>query len=550
MPPRQIAVLGGGLTGLSSVFHLSHRFPDARITLLEKQSRLGGWVRSEQIQPELGRNHEPSLDPSSPTLTVEAGPRTLRPGSKSVLELINLLGLQPALLTTPRTAPAARSRFLYTPSLKTGLTAIPSSPFALLRSPLRKILLPAVLREPFRKPNRILCPSEEGLDEFYQEDIHDESLDAFLSRRFGPEVARVLGSALCHGVYAADARGLSVRAAFPSLFGLEEKGNGSVLLGILKQMWGLGKVKKVEENQKKVYDLGDVEEIMRGVAVYSFRGGMQTLTDTLVKALEARPNVELPPGEEVSAIEMREDAEDSLVIHTATRTLNPTHIVSALPLPVLHSILPPPSSHARALPHLTANPASSVTVLSLIFATPPHTIHPPGFGYLVPRSPNGYPPPSDKFTDAGSESPLGVLGAVFDSCALPAGSQAEEEHTKITVMLGGPFPGPLPSDDEVLCKRVLLHLGEALQRELPQPVAWRVWRHERCIPTLTVGHVQRMKELRAVLEEGAKSREGLQAKAEEKKGVWRGRMEVVGAGVGGVSVGDCVEAGRGVGMRW
>jgi len=31
---------------------------------------------------------------------------------------------------------------------------------------------------------------------------------------------------------------------------------------------------------------------------------------------------------------------------------------------------------------------------------------------------------------------------------------------------------------------------------------------------------------------------------------WGGRLAVVGAGVGGVSVGDCVEAGRRVGRDW
>jgi len=293
-----------------------------------------------------------------------------------------------------------------------------------------------------------------------------------------------------------------------------------------------------------------VEARMRGVAVYSLRGGMQTLSDALVKALTARPNVELCTGEGVSGIEMREDEIDSLVIHTPIRALNPTHIVSALPLPLLHSILPPPSSHARPLPHLTANPASSVTVLSLVFAAPPHKIHPPGFGYLVPRPPEGYPPPPSPSTDGASGTPLGVLGTVFDSCALPPQSQAESEHTKLTVMLGGPFLAPLPSNDEELVTRVMAHLGEALQRDLPQPVAWRVWRHERCIPTLRVGHVQRIEELRAVLEEGIGDGVREEKYMGRGKGAWRGRLEVIGAGVGGVSVGDCVEAGRRVGGRW
>lgn len=77
MPPKSIAVLGGGLTGLSSAFHLSRRFPSAKVTLIEKQARLGGWVRSERV-----------ILKNNVSMLLEAGPRSLRPNSKSVLELV------------------------------------------------------------------------------------------------------------------------------------------------------------------------------------------------------------------------------------------------------------------------------------------------------------------------------------------------------------------------------------------------------------------------------------------------------------------------------
>lgn len=79
MPPKNIAILGGGLTGLSSAFHLSRRFPTTKVTLIEEQARLGGWVRSERIKVPIKENV---------SMLLEAGPRTLRPNSKSVLELV------------------------------------------------------------------------------------------------------------------------------------------------------------------------------------------------------------------------------------------------------------------------------------------------------------------------------------------------------------------------------------------------------------------------------------------------------------------------------
>lgn len=82
MPPSHIAVLGGGLTGLSSAFHLSRRFPNTIITLVEKQPRLGGWVHGERAQVN-------DLDGNPAAVILERGPRTLRPNAKSVLELVS-----------------------------------------------------------------------------------------------------------------------------------------------------------------------------------------------------------------------------------------------------------------------------------------------------------------------------------------------------------------------------------------------------------------------------------------------------------------------------
>lgn len=83
MAPSSIAILGGGLTGLSAAFHLSHRFAAAQITLLNKDIHFGGWVNSRRAKLTLEDGRETSV-------LLEAGPRTLRPNAKSVLELTRL----------------------------------------------------------------------------------------------------------------------------------------------------------------------------------------------------------------------------------------------------------------------------------------------------------------------------------------------------------------------------------------------------------------------------------------------------------------------------
>jgi protoporphyrinogen oxidase len=77
MPPTHVGVIGGGISGLAASFHLARKLPGTRITLFEKSKHLGGWLKSERIEIE-GEN-----------VVVEAGPRTLRPNSLALLELVS-----------------------------------------------------------------------------------------------------------------------------------------------------------------------------------------------------------------------------------------------------------------------------------------------------------------------------------------------------------------------------------------------------------------------------------------------------------------------------
>ena len=74
-----IVVLGAGISGLTAAFHLRRRFPDVRITVLEEQNRVGGWIKSDSV--DLGSEYGRVL--------LETGPRTLRPVSRPLLELVS-----------------------------------------------------------------------------------------------------------------------------------------------------------------------------------------------------------------------------------------------------------------------------------------------------------------------------------------------------------------------------------------------------------------------------------------------------------------------------
>lgn len=63
---QNIAILGGGITGLASAFNLSRDIPNAKITIYEVKERLGGWIESERLDVDDGK------------VLFEWGPRTLR----------------------------------------------------------------------------------------------------------------------------------------------------------------------------------------------------------------------------------------------------------------------------------------------------------------------------------------------------------------------------------------------------------------------------------------------------------------------------------------
>lgn len=77
--PKEIAVLGGGITGLASAFYLTHELPNAKITLYEASDTLGGWLRTKHVDVEGG------------TILFEQGPRTLRPSTAAGVVTLSLV---------------------------------------------------------------------------------------------------------------------------------------------------------------------------------------------------------------------------------------------------------------------------------------------------------------------------------------------------------------------------------------------------------------------------------------------------------------------------
>lgn len=76
---KDVAVLGGGITGLATAFYLSESLPHKRISLFEASSRLGGWLQSTSVDVGTGK------------VVFEQGPRNLRPKMPNGFVTIDLV---------------------------------------------------------------------------------------------------------------------------------------------------------------------------------------------------------------------------------------------------------------------------------------------------------------------------------------------------------------------------------------------------------------------------------------------------------------------------
>lgn len=64
---KNIAILGGGISGLATAFNLTKDIPFSKITIFEQQEKVGGWIDSEIVEVDDG------------SVLFEWGPRSLRP---------------------------------------------------------------------------------------------------------------------------------------------------------------------------------------------------------------------------------------------------------------------------------------------------------------------------------------------------------------------------------------------------------------------------------------------------------------------------------------
>jgi oxygen-dependent protoporphyrinogen oxidase len=224
---REVVVLGAGLTGLTTAFHLKKRGLD--FVVFELANRAGGVIQSV----------------SENGFLYEEGPNSGVIANAEVLHLFDALGTECEMEVA---AGAVKKRYVLKngkwEALPGGLKAAITTPLFSLKDKFR------ILLEPFRPKGK---------------DPH-ETLAGLVKRRLGKSFLNYAIDPFIIGVYAGDPGRLVPKYALPKLYQLEQQ-YGSFIGGTIKKQFQ----PKTEE----------MKRVTRGV--FSVRGGISALTRVLVK---------------------------------------------------------------------------------------------------------------------------------------------------------------------------------------------------------------------------------------------------------------------------
>lgn len=364
----------------------------------------------------------------------ELGPQSFL-STEPVLGLIDALGLKDQLLHANPRAP----RYI----LMSGrLVPAPLAPPSLLTTSLLSA------RTKLRLFMEILRRSKPPAD--------DESIAAFVRRKFGDELLNRLVAPFVSGVYAGDPERLSLRAAFPKLHEFEAK-YGSVLRGAMKSRPAKG--------------------APRG-GLCSFRDGMETLP----RAIAARLGDSLLL--ETTVLGVRHGKangkpwfEVDVTRRNHRETLAASAVVIATPTDIASQILL--SLSDKFAPLFSRIEYAPLAVVSACYRREQIRRPPDGFGFLVPRAEG-----------------LRVLGTVFNS-ALFAGRAPEGMDCFTSFAGGATDPGLCGLSEgeitETICAEVARVLGIT-----GKPVATNMHRYARALPQYNLGHTEIVKSLEAL----------------------------------------------------
>jgi len=333
---NRIAIIGGGISGLSAAFDLEQRrrnAGDIEYVLFEASPRLGGVLRTEYIDG----------------CIVEAGPDSFVSEKPWAANLSRELGLGEQLIGSND---ADRKTYILT---RGRLVAMPDGLMFLVPTKILPTGLSPLFswRTKFRMTQELFHPPNAV--------NHDESVADFVERHYGREMVDRLADPLLSGVYGGESASLSVRAVLPRFAEMEQT-HGSLGRAMLAAR------KKMASSPHKTAP----------PLFTSLMNGMQHLAETLVSRLTST----------------------SLVTNATVKTVVPESgrwrvfaderselfdkLIVALPGLAAAQVLRDTSAELAS--ELAGIQYSSSITVGIAYGNEVRRALPPGFGFLVPRS--------------------------------------------------------------------------------------------------------------------------------------------------------------------
>jgi protoporphyrinogen/coproporphyrinogen III oxidase len=332
---KRIAIIGGGIAGLSAAFYLEkarRAGADLQWALFEKSDRLGGVIQTER--------HD--------GFVIEAGPDSFLSIKPDAARLCQELGLGDQLIPSND---ASRKTYIL---VKGSLVPIPHG----LEFMVPTRIWPMATTPLFSFSTKLRMAAE--LFSSARRDSGDESVGAFVRRHFGQEMVDRVAEPLLAGVYGGNAERLSIRAVLPR-FAEMERQHGSLVRATLK----------AKAQFKSKAPAGSKPQPL----FTSLKNGMQQMVEALTASLPQ------------ASIRMRQrnlslrPVNDDWQIESAGISERFQAVLLAAPAPAAAGLLR--QFHPALIEGLARIEYTSTAAVALAYD---QAELPPGHGFLVPRS--------------------------------------------------------------------------------------------------------------------------------------------------------------------
>lgn len=457
---KRIAIIGGGIAGVSAAYELAlqqQAGASIEFALFEATSRLGGIVETV----------------SREDFVIECGPDSWVTEKPWARDLATELGLGGEIVPSQddRRKTYIAEGCTLTPLPEGMRMMVPTRWASVLKSPLfswqTKL---AYLREP-QLAGQLKANALDGPNS-----ARDESVQDFVVRHFGHEVADTIAAPLLAGVFGGDIATLSSRAVMPAFVALERE-HGSLILGLRQRMRAANVSTSVFTTLRHGL-AGLIEGMESHIPARSIQRG------TGIEAMERTDNNWL-----LRAASIDREPEQSGQTFDAVLVATPAITTAKLFEPLdkrIGELLPQRSSSAIVVAlGFTAEHARAIRI-------------PRGFGFIVPqRRPHKGKFPvncediADEFGEATARRALLACTFLDQKFA----HRAPEGAVLLRAFFGGPAaPNLLEQDDAALIRLACAELGRFLGK-LPEPSVALVRRWPDSLPLYSVGHLDRMGEL-------------------------------------------------------